>query len=160
MLILDSKFEIMTDKEKIKTEIARLMTELIQEKEKGYGSDADDACILELQNVLTFIESLQEEPVSMDLEDEIAKFNSNYFPETDNGLNIGMRKELRTIVGNAIKNGVQWKEQQMMQNAIEREVKVDADGYPYIDATELYDYDNDKPLAKAGDKVKVLIIKQ
>ena len=44
-------------------------------------------------------------------------------------------------------------------DAIEREVKVDAGGYPYIDATELYDYDNDKPLAKAGDKVKVLIVK-
>lgn len=44
--------------------------------------------------------------------------------------------------------------------AVKREVKVDAGGYPYIDATELYDYENDKPLAKAGDKVKVLIIKE
>ena len=49
--------------------------------------------------------------------------------------------------------------QEMMNSAIEREVKEDAGGYPYIDATELYDYDNDKPLAKAGDKVKVLIVK-
>ena len=52
----------MTDKEKIRKEVERLMTELIQEKGKGFGSDADDACILELQNVLTFIDSLQEEP--------------------------------------------------------------------------------------------------
>lgn len=44
-------------------------------------------------------------------------------------------------------------------DAIEREVKEDAGGYPYIDATELYDYENDKPLAKAGDKVKVVFIK-
>lgn len=44
-------------------------------------------------------------------------------------------------------------------DAIEREVKVDAGGYPFIEATELYDYDNDKPLAKAGDKVKVVFIK-
>jgi hypothetical protein len=36
----------------------------------------------------------------------------------------------------------------MLNNAIEREVKVDAGGYPYIDVTELYDYDKDKPLAK------------
>jgi len=28
-----------------------------------------------------------------------------------------------------------------------------------FDATELYDYENDKPLAKAGDKVKVVFIK-
>lgn len=44
-------------------------------------------------------------------------------------------------------------------DAIEREVKEDAGGYPFIEATELYDYENDKPLAKAGDKVKVLIVK-
>lgn len=51
--------------EKIKAEIERLQIELIQEKEKGCGSDADDACILELQNVLTYIDSLQEGPVSI-----------------------------------------------------------------------------------------------
>ena len=44
-------------------------------------------------------------------------------------------------------------------DAIEREVKEDAGGYPFIEATELYDYDNDKPLAKAGDRVKVVFIK-
>lgn len=41
---------------------------------------------------------------------------------------------------------------------VEREVKIDAGGYPYIDATELYDYEKDVPLAKAGDKVKVIIM--
>lgn len=55
----------MTDKEKIRNEVERLMSELIKEKEKGFGSDADDACILELQNVLIYIDSLQEEPVSV-----------------------------------------------------------------------------------------------
>ena len=64
----------MTDKEKIRTEVERLMNELIQEKEKGFGSDIDDACILELQNVLTFIESLQEELENEDLKVEIKNF--------------------------------------------------------------------------------------
>lgn len=59
----------------------------------------------------------------------------------------------------AIEYAKQEAKQQMMKDAIEREVKVDAGGYPYIDATELYDYKNDKPLAKAGDKVKVVFIK-
>ena len=59
----------------------------------------------------------------------------------------------------AFEAGANWKKEQIMKDAIEREVKEDAGGYPYIDATELYDYENDKPLAKAGDKVKVLIIK-
>lgn len=40
------------------------------------------------------------------------------------------------------------------------EVKEDVGGYPYVPAIELYDYDNDKPLAKRGDKVKIIIIKQ
>ena len=54
----------MTDKvQKIREEVERLINELIQEKEKGYGSDVDDTCILELQNVLTYIDSLQEESV-------------------------------------------------------------------------------------------------
>ena len=68
----------MKDKvQKIREEVERLMNEPIQEKEKGFGSDVDDACILELLNVLTYIDSLQEEPVSEDfnkaLEDKIRK---------------------------------------------------------------------------------------
>jgi len=60
----------MTDKvQRIREEVARLQNELIQEREKGYGSDVDDACILELQNVLTYIDTLQEEPVSEELEE-------------------------------------------------------------------------------------------
>lgn len=59
----------------------------------------------------------------------------------------------------AFEAGAQWQKQQTMKDAIEREVKEDAGGYPYIDATELYDYENDKPLAKAGDRVKVVFIK-
>lgn len=55
----------MTDKvQKIRNKVERRKNELIQEREKGYGSDVDDARILELQNVLTYIDTLQEEPVS------------------------------------------------------------------------------------------------
>lgn len=39
-------------------------------------------------------------------------------------------------------------------------VKEDAGGYPYIPVIELYDYDNDVPLAKKGDKVKIIIVKE
>lgn len=43
---------------------------------------------------------------------------------------------------------------------LEREVKIDAGGYPCIDCyIEFYDYDKDIPLAKEGDKVKVIIMK-
>lgn len=42
----------------------------------------------------------------------------------------------------------------------ETEVKIDAGGYPYIPIIELYDYEKDVPLAKKGDKVKVIILKE
>lgn len=67
---------------------------------------------------------------------------------------------LRDVAENYYRWGMEDAQEQMMKDAVEREVKVDAGGYPYIDATELYDYDEDKPLAKEGDKVKVLIIKK
>lgn len=51
--------------------------------------------------------------------------------------------------------------QQLMAKAVDAVVKVDAGGYPYIDRTiELYDYDKDIPLAKKGDKYKVILIKE
>lgn len=71
----------MRDKDKIRAEVERLQKELIQEKKKGFGSDADDACILELQNVLTYIDSLQEEPVSEDLEKEIDRAHRIFYDE-------------------------------------------------------------------------------
>lgn len=63
----------------------------------------------------------------------------------------------------SLKDRCTWKpsDEQMMKDAIDVEVKVDAGGYPYIDKTiELYDYDKDVPLAKAGEKVKVIIMKE
>lgn len=92
--------------------------------------------------LLSYIDSLQEESVS----EELKKFAE----EWDESL----------YRSDAVIAGAKWKEEQMMKKAIEREVKVDAGGYPYIDATELYDYENDKPLAKEGDKIKIIIIKE
>lgn len=69
--------------QKIRNEVERLQNELIQGREKGYGSDVDDACILELQNVITYIDSLQEEPVSEDLEEASKYYASNNTPWDD-----------------------------------------------------------------------------
>ena len=44
---------------------------------------------------------------------------------------------------------------------LERVVKIDAGGYPCIDCyIEFYDYDKDIPLAKEGDKVKIIVVKE
>lgn len=47
-------------------------------------------------------------------------------------------------------------------SVIERTVTIDAGGYPKIDISsiELYDYQEDKPLAKEGDKIKIIIIRE
>ena len=50
--------------------------------------------------------------------------------------------------------------QQLMAKAVDATVHIDAGGYPYIPQMELYDYDKDIPLAKEGDKYKVILIKE
>ena len=55
---------------------------------------------------------------------------------------------------------VQWQKEQMMKGVIEVTAHIDSGGYPYIPQMELYDYDNDVPLAKEGDKYKVVLIKE
>ena len=122
------------------------------------------------------VKEVQEEPVSEDLEE--AADNA-----LNNVLNAHEIVNIRSCL-EMFKYGAQWKEkemqstielaedhamladiekmkEQMMAEAIDVEVKVDAGGYPYIDKTiELYDYDKDVPLAKAGDKYKVVLIKK
>ena len=57
--------------------------------------------------------------------------------------------------------GIEKMKEQMMAEAIDVEVKVDAGGYPYIDKTiELYDYNKDISIAKKEDKYKVVLIKE
>ena len=60
----------------------------------------------------------------------------------------------------AVEFGAKWHKEQMMAKAVGVEVKVDDGGYPYIPQMELYDYDKDVPLAKEGDKYKVILIKE
>ena len=94
--------------------------------------------------------------LSNDLEEAARKVGQKYFPNENN---IWARPNYEAKKAeNAFKEGAQWQKEKIMKDAIEREVKEDAGGYPYIDATELYDYDNDKPLAKEGDKVNVIIM--
>lgn len=92
-----------------------------------------------------WLDGLDVEEPSKNLEDEATKYAQD--------------KYMPVQTAEAFRAGYNKCRQEMMNSAIEREVKEDAGGYPYIDATELYDYENNKPLAKAGDKIKVLIVK-
>jgi hypothetical protein len=90
----------------------------------------------------------KEEPVSEDLGEYINEL-SKQFPE------VSFAKLSRIAVRVA-----KWQKEQMMKDATEAIVKVDAGGYPYIPQIELYDYNKDVPLAKEEDKYKVVLIKE
>lgn len=138
----------MTDKEKIRKEVEKLKLCTMDEHMKFY-SEAAEAEYNALCNIEYFIDSLQEGPMSKDLEEAVKKYLTSLRKSHFEGYDIER----------AFKKGAQWQKERMLNSAMEREVKVDAGGYPYIDATELYDYDKDKPIAKKGDKVKLIIIK-
>ena len=64
------------------------------------------------------------------------------------------------FVQDVFKAGAKWKEEQLMAKTTNVTVHIDAGGYPYTPEIELYDYDKDVPLAKEGDKYKVVLIKE
>ena len=112
------------------------------------------------------------------LDDEVERFHHDYFDELHS--NMSTRDIVQLIAAHftewqkrqdrmkchgcfdrddIFRKGMMEMRRRMMAEAVECDVKVDAGGYPYICGVELYDYDNDIPLAKQGDKVKVVIIK-
>lgn len=165
----------MTDKEKIRAEIESRLKRLT------------DGCVGQryaYRTLLEFIDSLYEEPVSEDLE-EAAEGCLPYpcpmwYAGDDDGYEeaekeINKRRECfklgakwqkqqildcNTTLQRTFELGKQEMKQQLLAKAVDIEVKVDAGGYPYIPQMELYDYDKDVPLAKEGDKYKVILIKE
>ena len=93
------------------------------------------------------------EPVSEGLEQAIDTYLVTYF---------GGEKEKQEwpFLKKMAIHFAQWQKAQMMKDATEVTVHIDAGGYPYIPQIELYDYDKDIPLAKEGDKYKVVLIKE
>lgn len=90
----------------------------------------------------------------------IARHFANWQKQKDKS-KVLTEEQCRKIRDDAFELGKDAMKQQMMAKAIDAVVKVDAGGYPYIDRTiELYDYDKDIPLAKRGDKYKVILIKE
>lgn len=123
---------------------------------KKYSTEYVNGKKYALKKILSFLDTLEmkeveEEPISNDLE-EAADNYVGHAPEIDEDLSCFTKR-------NAFIAGAQWQKERILNNATEREVKVDVCGYPYIDFTELYDYDKDIPLAKEGDKVKLVIVK-
>ena len=95
---------------------------------------------------------LAEEPASEDLEEVATKYGTDEFPS--------LCSRCKHIPIDAFKDGAKWQKEQMMANAVEVTVRIDAGGYPYTPEIELYDYDKDVSLAKEGDRYKVILIKE
>ena len=131
-----------------KDEAIRILYEMLSKTANGGGELGGLA-------VQMAVEALrkQEEPVSEDLEEAVNAY-IGYPPEVDECSSVYGKRQ-------AFKAGAKWQKQQLLKDAIDATVCGDAGGYPYVNRTiELYDYDNDIPLAKVGDKVKLIIIKE
>jgi len=138
----------MTQKDLIKAEIERLKKEL----EKGnYYLDSAEAATgyeLALDDLLSFIDSLPEEPVSEDLEEAKEAYcnehNDDCFDATG---------DYCPHIRKAFVAGAEWQKQQMMKEAVEGEVVKDLHGKLHVKTNAVSD-----TLYHFGDKVKVLII--
>ena len=87
------------------------------------------------------------------LEEKAAQLGKKYFPDEEN---IWARANIEaSCVKSACLEMAEW----LLEGAFECTVHEDAGGYPYINQIELYDYDKDRPIAKKGDKIKVLIFR-
>lgn len=111
---------------------------------------------------------MQEEPVSEGLEeaayhnciDRLSKESIEDFKACAKWQKSEDAKLIINAKDDGYRLGLATMKQQIMKDATEVTVHVDAGGYPYIPQMELYDYDNDVPLAKEGDKYKVVLIKE
>ena len=106
------------------------------------------------KKILPYIDSMQEEPVNEDLEEIIDAYLATYW---------GGEKEKKDwpFLKKMAIHFAKWQKEQMMKGAIDVTVKENADGFPYVQSTiEMYDYVAGMPLAKKGDKYKVVLIKE
>ena len=158
------------DKDALVAEIKARINDIEEAQKAGIIKKRDaDMKIILFKSILSLINTfevkeVQEEPVSEDLEEaskewlrpQLDKYYANYGE--------GKMMELTRFDGyamlDAIEFGAKWQMAQMIKDATDVTVHIDAGGYPYIPQMELYDYDKDIPLAKEGDKYKVILIKE
>lgn len=155
----------MTDKEKldaIRAEIHRLVDvrgydNFEQELYKAFGQVKDFTLGMQIAKWFYDMGKNSQEPVSEELDEAASSFARKDSEGISNSANF-----YYTVADKAriFKSGAKWQIARLMKDAIDVTVHIDAGGYPYIPQIELYDYDKDVPLAKEGDKYKVILIKE
>lgn len=136
----------MTDKEKIRayieSQIALLDKNNIDNPVLGVSAGI---VMSELKHLLSFIDSLQEEPVSDDLEKVFDKYSEELESDYSNDMFD------RGDIFRACKFGAQWQKEQIMKDAISMDVYYE---------TEWDDIHKFLRKNLDGEKVKLLIIKE
>lgn len=97
------------------------------------------------------------EPILTPFESELFSMMSDAWQGYMSGEEVNIAKIVKEHSAELLQAAVK---EQLLKDAVRVEVKIDAGGYPYIPAVELYDYDKEVFLACEGDKVKVKIIKE
>ena len=144
----------MTDKEKILA--------FLEGMSKGCCPKETKEIII--NKIIPWINDLPKEPVSEDfkiaLEKKVREAQDWTYIEEE-GCECPLSEEFGAYdLEEFARWGANWQITKLVEEAGEHEVKVDAGGYPYIPQIELYDYIKDSPLAKEGDKYKVILIKE
>lgn len=152
----------MTDKELIKQEIERKQKDIAGAYESEDTEHGYKQCCKE---ILKFIDSLQEEPASEDLEEAANKWNSRanfspYFMKLgSNGKPNGVGR-IRTTHADSFKAGAEWQKQQMMKDAFiddytvhDGRIELEGDPLPSVEPIIILPY----PKFKPNDKVKLII---
>ena len=148
----------MTDKEKL--EKVRAEIERVKKNQEGVFTSYTDGKFDLCEYLLDFIDSMQKEPASEELEEAAEMFIDTLMPTEVDTVTPFAAEYVIGLLNKAIEFGANWQKQQLMAKAVDATVHIDAGGYPYIPQMELYDYDKDIPLAKEGEKVKVIVIKE
>lgn len=129
-------------------------------KEEPASEDLEQAIDTYLATYFGGEKEKQEWPFLKKMAIYFAGWQKEQFEKDYTNLCNGIATAKGLAVSMAYDKGVADAKEQMMAKAVDIEVKVDAGGYPYIPQIELYDYCEDIPLAKEGDKYKVILIKE
>lgn len=142
----------MTDKEKIRAEMERRMkaSAKIEEEYKDIDKELSAKAQLkaaEYQSMLVFIDSMHEDPIKEDLEEELSAYvNSEEYLN-----NIGTSGLLLIA-----RHFADWQKSQLSKCSCELKI-LEYEGMPTTGSVQL---DFPKGIFKAGEKIKLLIIKE
>ena len=135
-----------------KAQLIKQEIESYKESMKGLEphSDFRRGQITAFNHIMQFIDSLSEEPVSVDLEEEIEKYHESHQLTTRS--RVLMEEKLKDIA----RHFAEWQKAQMMKDAVEGLVSYDDRIY----GLQLTTIDLCKLGYKKEDKVKLIIIKK